>query len=231
VRRRRPLLCGSGSSEGSLAGRYAAGQHRANGLQQSIKADSKLIKAYEGRIGNREAQLVADYESPRPTLVDLVLQAHGFDDLVNGLSSLKVIARANAHTIQVTKAARLAVAAETRRLTEIQARRKRATVVVLVERDEIAQLRLTIVGRELAVSRDRTQKSGQLQSLRRALVREAGTLQQQAARAEAASFAIGAPPAGAASTRRSCPTAASSGSSRRRARTTGGLTKRSSPCK
>jgi peptidoglycan hydrolase CwlO-like protein len=235
-------LCGSGSSEGSLAGRYAAGQHRASGLQQSIQADSTLIKAYEGRIGNLEArlavvgqslqtqerlldavngqlsaararlvsleaqyahgrrvlaaQLVADYESPQPTLVDVVLQAHGFDDLVNGLSSLKVIARANAHTIQVIKAARLAVAAETRRLTVIQARRKRATAVVLVERDEIAQLRLTIVGRELAVSRDRTQKSGQLQSLRRVLVREAATLQQQAARAEAASFAIGAPPAG-----------------------------------
>lgn len=235
-------LYGSGSSEGSLAGRYAAGQQRANSLQQSIQSDSKLITAYEGRIGNLQArldvveqslgtqerllgavdaqlsaararlrsleaqyahgrrvlaaQLVADYESPQPTLVDVVLQARGFDDLVNGVSRLKAVARANARTIQVIKATQVAVAAETRRLAAVQVQRKRATAVVLVERDEIVQLRLTIVGRELAVSRDRTQKSGQLRSLRTVLAREATTLQRQAARAEEASFAIVAPPPG-----------------------------------
>jgi hypothetical protein len=91
---------------------------------------------------------------------------------------------------------RLAVAAQTRRLARIQARRKRATAAVLVERDEIAQLRLSIVNRELAVSRDRSRKSGQLSTLRHQLAREAATLEQQALRAQAASFATGAPPAG-----------------------------------
>jgi len=236
------VLYGSGSSQGSLAGRYAAGQKRAGQLQQSISSDSKLIQSYEGRISNLEgeltaversvetqerllsqvntelsaararlkyleaqyargrrmlaAQLVADYESPQPTLMDVVIQAHGWDQLVNQLSRLKTIARANADTIRLINTARIAVAAEARRLAQIQARRKRATAAVLVERDEIAQLRLTIVGREVAVSHDRSQKSGQLSSLRHQLTREAATLQQEAARAQAASFAIGAPPAG-----------------------------------
>jgi Peptidase M15 len=235
-------LCGSGTSQGDLAGRYAAGQHRATQLQQSIQSDSKLIQSYEGRIGNLEAeltviersvatqegllnqvnvqlaaarerlqslekqyargrrvlaaQLVADYESPQPTLVDVVLRARGFQDLLNGLNQLKTVAKANADTVRVINTTRLAMAAETRRLVGIQARRKRATAAVLVERDEIAQLRLTIVNRELEVSRDRTEKRGQLTSLRRVLARQAATLAQDAERAQAASFAVGAPPPG-----------------------------------
>jgi peptidoglycan hydrolase CwlO-like protein len=235
-------LCGSGTSQANLAGRYAAGQQQAGRLQQSIQADGKLIQSYEGRIGNLEselmviersvetqeallnqvtvelatargrlrsleeryahgrrvlaAQLVADYESPQPTLVDVVLRARGFQDLLNGLSQLNTIAKANADTIQLINTTRIAVAAQTRRLVGIQARRKRATAAVLVERDEIAQLRLTIVGRELAVARDQAQKRGRLSSLRRVLARQAATLQREAQRAQAASFAIGAPPPG-----------------------------------
>src|SRR5436305_10182408 len=185
---------GSDSSRGSLAGRFTAGQQRASRLQQAIQADSKLIRGYEGRIGNLQArlnvversvaaqerllnavnvqlnaarerlrsleaqyargrrllaaQLVADYESPQPTVVDVALDARGFDDLINRLSALRSIARTNAHTIRVIKATQLAVAAQTRRLAQIQARRKRATAAVLVERDQIAQLKLALVSRD-----------------------------------------------------------------------------------
>jgi hypothetical protein len=236
------VLYGSGTSAGDLAGRFTAGQQRANRLQQTIQADSKLIRGYEGRIGDLEArlaaiqgtvdtqerllgyvnaeltaardrlrsleaqyargrrvlaaELVAEYESPQPTLMDVVMYAGGWDDLLNRLSQLKAIARANADTIRVISAARVAAGAQLRRLVQIQARRARATAAVVVERDEIAQLRLAIVDRELAVSRDRTAKSAQLGSLRRALAREAVTLEQQAARAQAASFASGGAPAG-----------------------------------
>ena len=236
------VLFGTGTSDGSLAGRYAAGQERAKSLQQSISNDSKQIGAYEGRISNLEArltviqrsvtaqelllgqvtealgaaqdqlktlearyaagrrtlaaQLVADYESPQPTLVDVVMNAQGWDDLVNQVSRIKSIAQANAKTIDMINTTRLAVAAQTRRLARIQARRKRATAAVLVERDEIAQLRLDIVNRELAVSRDRSRKNGQLRTLRHQLAREADVLQQQAARAQDASFATGGSPVG-----------------------------------
>jgi peptidoglycan hydrolase CwlO-like protein len=236
------VLYGTGTSEGNLAGRYAAGQQRAKALQQSIRSDNRLIGTYEGRISNLEgrlrviqrsvdaqelllgqvtealgaaeyrlrtlqaryaagrrmlaAELVADYESPQPSLVDVVLHAQGWDDLMNRLNRVKAIARANADTIRIINTTRLAVAAQTRRLALIQARRKRATATVLVERDEIAQLRLTVVNHELSVSRDRSRKSGQLRSLRHELSREAATLERQAARAQAAAFATGAPPEG-----------------------------------
>jgi peptidoglycan hydrolase CwlO-like protein len=169
-------------------------------VTEALGAAQDRLRTLEARYaaGRRmlAAQLVADYESPQPTLVDVVLHARGFDDLVNQLNGLKEVARANADTIHVINTTRLAVAAQTRRLAQIQARRKRATAAVLVERDEIAQLRLDIVNRELAVSRDRSRKSNQLGTLRHRLAREAATLEQQAQKAQAASFSTGAPPAG-----------------------------------
>jgi Peptidase M15 len=236
------LLYGSDSSPASLSGRYSAGQKRAGQLQQAIQSDSRLIRGYEGRIGNLQArltliersveaqelllgqvteqlgavryrlrslqeqyargkrvlaaQLVADYESPQPTLVDVVMNARGFSDLMNKLNTLTSIARSNANTIRVINNTRIAVAAETRRLAQIQVRRRRATAAVVVERDEVAQLKLAIVGRELAVSRDRSRKSGQLLSLRRVLARQAATLERQARAAQVAAFVTGGAPAG-----------------------------------
>lgn len=184
-------------------------------VEQSVEAQQRLLTQVNVELGAaRErlrsleaqyvrgrrvlaAQLVADYESPQPTLVEVVLHARGFGDLLNRLSALKSIARANAYTIQMINTTRVAVAAQTRRLAQIQVRRKRATAAVLVERDEIVQLRLAIVGRELAVSRDRSRKRRQLRSLRRVLAREAATLERQARAAQAASLATGgAPPGG-----------------------------------
>ena len=169
-------------------------------VTEALGAAQDQLKTLEARYvaGRRmlAAQLVADYESPQPSLMDVVMNAHGWDDLVNQVSRIKSIARANASTIHLIDTTRLAVAAQTRRLARLQTRRKRATAAVLVERDEIAQLRLEIVNRELAVSRDRSRKSGQLRTLRRQLAREADTLQQQAARAQDAAFATGGSPVG-----------------------------------
>ncbi len=169
-------------------------------VTEALGAAQDQLKTLEARYASGRrmlaAQLVADYESPQPTLVDVVMNAQGWDDLINQVTRIKSIARANASTIHTINTTRLAVAAQTRRLARIQVRRKRATAAVLVEQDEIAQLRLTIVNRELAVSRDRSRKTGQLSTLRDQLAREADRLQQQAARAQDASFATGGSPVG-----------------------------------
>ncbi len=199
---------------GAYEGRISDLEARLRVVQQSVDTQERLLNevndeltAARQRLRSLEAQyargrrilaaqLVADYESPQPTLMDVVLHARGFDDLMNRLSRIKEIARANASTIHLINTTRLAVAAETRRLAQIQARRKRATAAVVVERDEIAQLRLSIVNRELAVSHSRSRNSAQLNTLRHQLARQAATLEAQAVRAQAASFSTGAPPAG-----------------------------------
>lgn len=137
------------------------------------------------------AQLLAEYESPPPTIVDVIVDANGFDQLLNQLHNVKAIERRNTEATRAVSRARLAVARQTVRLAAARARRRRATTAVLVERDEVAQLRLSIVRRELQSAHDRARQAAQLLSLRKTLAHEAFVLDQRAAAAQAASSSGG----------------------------------------
>ena len=108
------------------------------------------------------AELVAEYESPQPTLMNVVVNANGFDDLLNRVNDLRTVERHNTETIRQVKQARVAVTAQTRRLASIEARKQRAVTSVLTERDNVAQLRLSIVGRRLAFVDARSRKATEL---------------------------------------------------------------------
>src|SRR5262249_27430644 len=109
--------------------------------------------------------------------------------------NMRAIERRNTETLRLVNSTRIAVAAQTRRLAAIEARRQRAVTAVLVERDNVAQLRLSIVRRELLYVNARGRKAIQLASLRRTLIRQATVLD---ARAAAAARASGVSTGGAA---------------------------------
>jgi peptidoglycan hydrolase CwlO-like protein len=133
-------------------------------------------------------QLVADYETPPPNLVDVVLTSDGFDALVNKVGALKAIARANARDTRLVGELRIAVAAEARQLAALEAKRYKSAAAVLAERNRIAQLRLSIVDRELASARDRASKQRRLSGLQETLSHEESVLQRQATLAAVAAF-------------------------------------------
>jgi septal ring factor EnvC (AmiA/AmiB activator) len=132
------------------------------------------------------AELLAEYESPPPTLVNVVVDARGFDDLLNRVRNLKTIERQNAQITQLVRSTRLAVEAQAQRLAALQGRRERATVAVLLERDQVAQLKISIVNRELVVVRSRSRHTAELTSLRLTLSKESAILEARAAAAQAA---------------------------------------------
>jgi peptidoglycan hydrolase CwlO-like protein len=133
-------------------------------------------------------QLVADYEAPPPDMVDVVLSSRGFQDLLNKVNAARAIDRANARAIQLVAAARIAVVAEARRLAPIEARRAKSAATVLVERNQIAQLRLSIVDRQLRSMQNRASKQRQLGALQKTLSREEAALQRQATSAAVEAF-------------------------------------------
>ena len=159
-------------------------------LQRQLASDRRILAS----------QLVADYESPRPNLVDVIVEAHGWNDLVNKVSNLSTIAKANARTMRAVMTTRVAVAAEARRLAQIKIRRQQTTAAVRIERDNIAQLRLSIVDRELRVARDRSAKRSQLTKLQKKLAREATVLDREAAAARDASLPVPPPQGGCINT-------------------------------
>jgi hypothetical protein len=133
-------------------------------------------------------QLVANYETPPPSLMDVVLTSSGFQNLLNNVSTLRAVDRANARITRLVGEARIALAAEARRLAALEVRRDRSTAAVLAERNQMVQLRLSIVDRELASARDRASKQRQLSALQKTLAHEESVLQRQADLAAVAEF-------------------------------------------
>ncbi len=136
------------------------------------------------------AQLVAQYESPPPTLVGVVLEAHGFSDLLNRMHQMRAVAQQNARAVKRVMSVRREVARETARLTQAQIRQRRVTSAVLVERDQVASIQLAVLSQERVANRDRARKQSELRGVQHRIA----VLQARAAAAQQASFASGGAP-------------------------------------
>ncbi|HEX3975628.1 MAG TPA: hypothetical protein VHW96_05150 [Solirubrobacteraceae bacterium] len=167
----------------------AAAHKRLTGLKATEARDQETLAS----------QLRADYESPPPNLVSVVVDAQGFDQLVNGVRNLTAIRRSNVATMQRVVADRNAVQAQTAQLTTVQARRRREAAAILVERDNVTQLRLSIVDKQLHAEHIRGAAATKLTTLKKTLEHEAAVLDAQAAREQALNGSGGggvAPPPG-----------------------------------
>jgi peptidoglycan hydrolase CwlO-like protein len=145
------------------------------------------------------AQVVAAYESPPPSIVTVILQAHGFGDLIERVDDLRAIGQQNANATEQVVQTRAAVAKETQRLAVLAASRQRETTAVLVQRDEVAHLHLALVDRQLQYIHARDAKSaalGELQSHRASLEKELSQLQISEFNSQRQSFTTSYPVGG-----------------------------------
>jgi uncharacterized coiled-coil protein SlyX len=142
------------------------------------------------------AQVVAAYESPPPSIVTVVLEAHGFGDLIERVDDLRAIGQQNANATTQVATTRAAVARESHRLAVLVASRQRETTAVLVQRDEVARLHLALVDRQLVFVRARDRKSaelGELRSHRASLEKELSQIQISELSSQQQSFTSGFP--------------------------------------
>jgi peptidoglycan hydrolase CwlO-like protein len=126
------------------------------------------------------AQVVASYEAPPPSIVTVVLESHGFADLIERVDDLRAIASENAQATVRVAAEHRAVMVQAAHLAELEGRQQRNANAVLVQRDEAAQLRLALVNDQLHYIGARNQKSSALSALRshqQALEHELATIQ------------------------------------------------------
>jgi peptidoglycan hydrolase CwlO-like protein len=169
-----------------LRGQLKAGRIRLAALTVQLAHDRQVLVA----------QVVAAYESPPPSIVTVVLDAHGFGDLIERVDDLKAIGQENANATTQVIDARAAVASETKRLAVLTASHQRETTAVLVQRDEVAHLRLALVNRQLLYVRARERKSaelGELRSHRASLEKELSSIQASEFASQNESFATGSP--------------------------------------
>lgn len=139
-------------------------------------------------------QLVGSYEADRPDLVSVVLESTGFPNLLERLAFAQRIGRQDATIVGQVKAARRAVAAEATRLGQLTVRQQALTTQVLYERNSVDRNRLTLVSEEIAATRVRNAKAGQLVFARQSV----GTLRAELVHLQAAQAAAAARAARAA---------------------------------
>ena len=139
----------------SLRSQLGAARTRLAALQVQLARDRQVLVA----------QVVASYESPPPDIATVILEAHGFADLIERFDEERAISRENASaTVHVAEQQRL-VTAQTKRLSALEASHARETSAVLVQRDEVAQLHLALVDRQVQYIRARDRKNAELGTL------------------------------------------------------------------
>jgi hypothetical protein len=198
-----------------FSGPIADLQAREDGLQRALDIQRNILDELQTGLRNDRARLVrlrrslahdrqvlagqlrAMYEVPDADIVNVILDAHGFADLLERVDQLKAIGRHNAQVTQDVARARVAVAAQTRRLAADERRQRQVTAAALTERDQVSQVRIALVARQMVYIRARDRHSARLAELgrqRRALA--AQIAKQNAAALAAQNFAFGGPAGG-----------------------------------
>jgi peptidoglycan hydrolase CwlO-like protein len=152
-------------------------------------------------------QLVASYESDRPNIVTVVIDATGFQDLLERLAFMQRVGKQDANVVAQVRAARKAVAAEATRLGRLEVRQQELTAEVLARRNQLARTNANLQQQREWVARFRDAKASELAGARA----EVGRLQHQLSQLEAAQAAQAAQ-AAALAAREAAQSSGSSGS-------------------
>jgi peptidoglycan hydrolase CwlO-like protein len=139
-------------------------------LQTRLRADRlqlvRLRNAYRHDQRVLALQLRASYETPSPDIVTVIIEAHGFAELLERVDQLKTIGRQNAKITTHVQRRRDAVAAQTQVVAGDTHRQRTVTAAAASERNQVDALRVALVNRQLVFIRARDRNSSVLSTLR-----------------------------------------------------------------
>ena len=172
-------------------------------LQGELRADRARLVRLRGTLARDRrilaSQLKAVYETPDADILNVILDAHGFADLLERVDQLKAIGRHNAQVTDDVGRARKAVARQTTAVAADERRQRQVTAAALTERDQVSQVRIALVARQMVFIRARNRHSAKLADLgRRRRALEAQIAKQNAAALAAQNFAFGGSAGGVA---------------------------------
>jgi peptidoglycan hydrolase CwlO-like protein len=130
------------------------------------------------------ANLVAKYEGAQPDVMSVILDAHGFSDLLERMNFLQRVGHQDAQVVGTTRAARTEVTKEVTRLAALEKRDRALTSQILTRRNDVAALQAALLTQQRDQLSARSRDSAELRDVNNRL----GALQRKAA-AEAAAAA------------------------------------------
>jgi peptidoglycan hydrolase CwlO-like protein len=171
-------------------------QARLSALQSDLGAREAQLSAVQRgviaarnhltRLENRQhhaaqllaANLRAGYKDEAPDVVSVILESHGFADMLERLHFMERVSRHNAEILGDTKAARVRVLSQAARLDRLQTRHRELVANVLRARNAAAVVQGALLTRQAAQLRRRANTAarlsrvrGQISSLRRQIAR------------------------------------------------------------
>jgi cell wall-associated NlpC family hydrolase len=163
---------GLGDARARLAGVQATLSARIAELRR-VQNDLLAARTHLLQLENRlqqatkalAANLVAEYESAKPDVVTVILQAHGFKDLLERVNFMRRIGHQDAQIVGDTRAARQAVARQANALAALQQRHRKLADQVLAQRNHVAAIEAALLSQQIAQVTARDAKAAQLGDL------------------------------------------------------------------
>ncbi len=160
----------------AVQGELAMRESQLRSVQTNLLAARDHLVTLENRLQMASkalaANLVAAYEGNQPDLVSVILDSHGFSDLLEQISFMRRVQHEDAQIVGATRTARADVAKQANSLAALERRDRALTDQVLAQRNQVAALRAALLSRQIseigARSRDTTKLNslnGQLKSL------------------------------------------------------------------
>ncbi len=188
IQRYQPKLNDLQERLGGLESSLSVQQTQLSAVQADLRgARSRLTRLKLELKQDRAAlsrQLIAQYKDPSPNLVTVVLNSNGFHDLLETTRSLSNVARQNAEVTAKVGRARRDVARREHDLEGLERRQAAQTAAVLSERDQVAQIRQTVLERQSTFVRSKASSKARLAKIektRHSLQQRLTELQAQAA--------------------------------------------------
>jgi peptidoglycan hydrolase CwlO-like protein len=111
------------------------------------------------------ANLVAGYEGSKPDLMSVILQSHGFGDLLEQVSFLERIAHQDTSVVGATRAARAEVSNEATKLEGLETRDRTLATQVLDQRNQAAALQSALLSQQVAELAKRSSANSHFQDV------------------------------------------------------------------
>jgi cell wall-associated NlpC family hydrolase len=106
------------------------------------------------------ANLVANYEGAKPDLVSVILNSHGFGQLLDQVGFMQRVAKQDGRVVGTTRTARAEVARQATRLQGLEVRDRALAGQVLDQRNQVAALQAALSRRQIAQLAQRSRASG-----------------------------------------------------------------------
>jgi len=185
-----------------LTAREAAAQQDLERWEARLATTQANLRAQRARLVRLRARLqqgrralasvlLGRYTSQAPDIVSVVLDAHGFADVLERLDFLRRVANSDTQIVRIVRSARADAQKQERALAILEPRQRAQTAAVRRERDALAAMRAAREARQATLSRARAARLAALQNTAASRRRAQRTLNRLLAEQARAASAAG----------------------------------------